>query len=539
MELTNSLTNKLTDIADSIREKTGKTSKLQLDEMPGEISSIVTEALLQDKTVTPSKNLQIVKADNEFDGLDEVTVNAIPSEYIVPSGTKEITENGSYDVTNYESANVNIEIGTDTTDATAIAGDIVINKTAYVNGEKVTGAMAQLGFDGLVEASEDAVVVDENSDGTKMLSMAGYTTNTMNSYVKPNSAVMVGLRDNRSEMSVFGNASPTDVVAGKTFSSSSGFLVTGTHECPKGLDTSDATATASDIMSGKTAYVNGSKVTGSIEEIGEEEYVSLIYQKDMTMPEMGFENNYFYMTGNPLQDMILRESSNVKVSASSHFFGSATAADVVAGKTFTSKNGISITGTHECPKGLDTSDANATAGDILSGKTAYVNGSKVTGNISKKSAQTYTPTTANQTIASGQYLDGVQTIQGDSNLVASNIKQGVSIFGVNGNLVSYTIKTGTTTSRTIDTGLSSIEQFFIYKESVTATGLIHLSYSPSRTSYMYASAWTTSSWGSKTITNGTTAATVSGGSITLPSNTATSGGLTSNVTYKWVAIGKA
>lgn len=91
-----------------------------------------------------------------------------------------------------------------------------------------------------------------------------------------------------------------------------------------------------------------------LEEIGEEEYVHLTYQKDMTMPEMGFENNYFYMTGNPLQDMILRESSNVQVSASSHFFGSATAADVVAGKTFTSKNGIGITGTKEVPSNTET-----------------------------------------------------------------------------------------------------------------------------------------------------------------------------------------
>ncbi len=49
-----------------------------------------------------------------------------------------------------------------------------------------------------------------------------------------------------------------------------------------------------------------------------------------------------------------------------------------------------------------------------------------------KGATTYTPTTSNQTIASGTYLTGTQTIKGDSNLVAGNIKKGVSIFGVNG-----------------------------------------------------------------------------------------------------------
>ena len=51
-----------------------------------------------------------------------------------------------------------------------------------------------------------------------------------------------------------------------------------------------------------------------------------------------------------------------------------------------------------------------------------------------KAATTYTPTTTNQTISAGTYLTGAQTIKGDSNLVASNIKSGVSIFGVNGTL---------------------------------------------------------------------------------------------------------
>lgn len=52
--------------------------------------------------------------------------------------------------------------------------------------------------------------------------------------------------------------------------------------------------------------------------------------------------------------------------------------------------------------------------------------------VTKKAAATYTPKTTDQSIASGQYLSGTQTIKGDANLVAGNIKSGVSIFGVTG-----------------------------------------------------------------------------------------------------------
>lgn len=55
-------------------------------------------------------------------------------------------------------------------------------------------------------------------------------------------------------------------------------------------------------------------------------------------------------------------------------------------------------------------ECTAVASNILSGKTAYSGGSKITGTIASKGAQTYSPSTSAQTIASGQYLSGTQTI---------------------------------------------------------------------------------------------------------------------------------
>ena len=53
-----------------------------------------------------------------------------------------------------------------------------------------------------------------------------------------------------------------------------------------------------------------------------------------------------------------------------------------------------------------------------------------------KAAATITPGTSNQTIAAGTYLTGAQTIAGDADLIAANIKAGVSIFNVTGTFTS-------------------------------------------------------------------------------------------------------
>ena len=85
----------------------------------------------------------------------------------------------------------------------------------------------------------------------------------------------------------------------------------------------------------------------------------------------------------------------------------------------------------------DTSDATLASGDaMLAGNSAYSGGVKYTGTIPSKAAATITPSTSDQTIAAGQYLAGAQTVKGDQNLRAENIRSGVSIFGIDGGLTS-------------------------------------------------------------------------------------------------------
>jgi len=79
--------------------------------------------------------------------------------------------------------------------------------------------------------------------------------------------------------------------------------------------------------------------------------------------------------------------------------------------------------------------AEGTSADLLAGKQLIdANGNILTGTMPALAAQTITPGTFNQTISAGRYLSGNQTIKGDPNLISSNIKSGVTIFGVNGSL---------------------------------------------------------------------------------------------------------
>ena len=75
-------------------------------------------------------------------------------------------------------------------------------------------------------------------------------------------------------------------------------------------------------------------------------------------------------------------------------------------------------------------------GTVLNTAGKYVDQDIVVGmsDSIKLPAQTFNPSASDQVIPAGKYLAGAQTVKGDANLIAGNIKQGVSIFGVNGNL---------------------------------------------------------------------------------------------------------
>ena len=124
----------------------------------------------------------------------------------------------------------------------------------------------------------------------------------------------------------------------------------------------------------------------------------------------------------------------------------AVAADVASGKYFHLASGERVHGS--CNYDSDTTDANATAGDIAYGKTAYVNKNKITGSMPVIGAQTITISDVDDeiSISAGSH-DGSGKAKLDTTekakIIAGNIKSGVEILGVEG---TYTGEGVTATS---------------------------------------------------------------------------------------------
>lgn len=119
MARTDNFNNWATDVANSIREKTGKTDKILASEFDTEIKAIETEPNLQDKNMTIYENQTLnVIADEGYDGLNEVNVvievdsNNIPTtrDYLIKNGVEQTDFTGGHTYTRIDASGAYTEI---------------------------------------------------------------------------------------------------------------------------------------------------------------------------------------------------------------------------------------------------------------------------------------------------------------------------------------------------------------------------------------------------------------------------------------------
>ena len=153
---------------------------------------------------------------------------------------------------------------------------------------------------------------------------------------------------------------------------------------------------------------------------------------------------------------------------------------LLSGYTAHDRSGASITGS--CDYDADTSDATAIASEILATKTAYANGTELTGTMPNRGAVTGDISTVagTYTIAQG-YHDGSGTVSIDATeqakIIAGNIKEGIEILGVTGTYTGEGVTaqsktaTPTFTSQTIipDQDYDYLSQVTVEAISVTYT----------------------------------------------------------------------
>lgn len=244
--------------------------------------------------------------------------------------------------------------GTDTSDATATEEDIARNKTAYVQGKKITGKLYEYvkgkKLEMWVSAGGSQYLI-VNKRGCICISMPHELNDEI---LRIGCTIELG-----ADPSLFGDAVAADVAKGKTMTSAAGLKVVGTNT--NDADTSDADATASDIAKGRTAYVQGAKVTGKLTEYLAGETLSYYTSGDeeITIERDSDSDNISIKIHCFDDDKIMRHNSYIKLGADAILFGNATAADVAKGKTFTSAAGVNVTGTAEPAKSNNNVEAYA------------------------------------------------------------------------------------------------------------------------------------------------------------------------------------